>query len=138
MVTRMSWGLIFKLSMFGLVMAIATVFWIPSNVEPYFWLVIFLICGYVIGRSAQKPFFTGLLLGLVNCVWITGAHIIFSVQYLESHPAEAAMMRTTPLPGSPRLMMAVTGPVVGVISGVILGLLGLLGSKLGRPKQLAG
>ena len=34
------WKLIFRLSLFGLAMAIATVFAIPSNIEPAFWLVI--------------------------------------------------------------------------------------------------
>ena len=34
------WKLISRLSLFGLAMAIATVFAIPSNIEPAFWLVI--------------------------------------------------------------------------------------------------
>jgi hypothetical protein len=133
----MNWKLVFKLSLFGLVMGIATVFWIPSSVEPFCWLAIFLISGFAIGRSAGRPFITGLLVGLANCVWITGAHILFVGQYLASHAREAAMMTSGPLPGSPRLMMAVTGPVVGVITGITIGLLGLLASKLARPKRLA-
>jgi hypothetical protein len=36
----MDWKLIFGLSLFGLAMAIATVFIVPSNIEPAFWLVI--------------------------------------------------------------------------------------------------
>lgn len=40
----MDWKLIFQLSLFGLAMAVATVYVIPSNIEPVFWLVIFLIC----------------------------------------------------------------------------------------------
>ena len=35
----MKWKLIFLLSLFGLAMAFATVFWIPSMIEPVFWLV---------------------------------------------------------------------------------------------------
>jgi hypothetical protein len=134
----MDWKLIFGLSMFGLVMGIATVFWIPSNIEPFCWLAIFLISGFAIGRSAHWPFVRGVLVGLANRVWITGAHILFVGQYLANHAREAAMMKSGPLPASPRVMMALTGPVVGLISGIIIGLLGLLASKLGRPKQLAG
>lgn len=132
----MPWSLILKLSMFGLVMGIATVFWIPSNVEPFFWLLIFLICAYVIGRSSEKPFFTGILLGLANCVWITMAHILLFGQYLERHTREAAMMKSMPLPNSPRMMMALTGPLVRLISGIIMGLLAVLAAKLVRPKRL--
>ena len=61
----MDWKLIFQLSLFGLAMGIATVFVIPPNVEPAFWLVIFLICAYVIAkRRPAGSFVHGLLLGL--------------------------------------------------------------------------
>jgi hypothetical protein len=133
----MDWQLIGRLSMFGLVMGIATVFWIPSNIEPFCWLVIFLICGVAIGRSASMPFVTGLLLGLANCFWITAEHIVFFGQYVATHPRETEVMKSMPMPDSPRLMMAVTGPVVGIISGVVIGLLSLLASTLARPKRLA-
>ena len=133
----MSSSLILKLSMFGLVMGVASVFWIPPNAEPFFWLPIFLICAYVIGRTAKKPFLTGVLLGLANSVWITAAHILLSSEYLERHAREAAMMRTMPIPNSPRLMMAMMGPIIGLVSGVIIGLLALLASKLAKPKRLA-
>lgn len=134
----MPWKLILKLSMFGLAMGVATVFWIPSNIEPIFWLLIFLICGYVIGRSSEKPFLTGVLLGLANCVWITATHILLFSQYLEKHAREAAMMKTMPLPNSPRLMMALVGPLVGLVSGVIIGLLALLTAKFVRRKRIHG
>lgn len=133
----MNWKLILRLSMFGLAMGIATVFLIPSSVEPFCWVVIFLICGIAIGRSTSRPFITGLLLGLANCVWITTAHIVFFRQYLASHSQEAEMMKSMPLPDSPRMMMAVTGPIVGIVSGIVIGLLSLLATKLGPPKRLA-
>jgi hypothetical protein len=34
----MNWKLILQLSMLGLVMSLATVFLIPSSIEPAFWL----------------------------------------------------------------------------------------------------
>ena len=40
-------------------MAMATVYFIPSNIEPLCWLVIFIICAYLIGKvffvPAAKP-----------------------------------------------------------------------------------
>ena len=55
----MDWKLIFGLSLFGLAMAIGTVFVIPSNVEPIFWLVIFLVCAFLIARMRpDRLFFT--------------------------------------------------------------------------------
>ncbi len=129
----MNWKLIFQLSLFGLAMGIATVFLIPSKIEPAFWLVIFLICAYVIAkRRPAKLFLHGLLLGLANSVWITAAHVLLFDSYIARHAQEAAMMQSMPLPASPRLMMALTGPVVGLISGVIIGLFALGAAKLVR------
>lgn len=133
----MNWKLIFQLSLFGLAMGIGTVFFIPSNIEPIFWLVLFLICAYVIARScADKYFLHGFFLGLVNCVWVTSLHIIFFFQYFANHPREAAMMESM---GSPRLrlMMALFGPVIGIISGVVIGLFGFVAGKIVKPARAA-
>lgn len=125
----MNWKLIFQLSLFGLAMGVATVFVIPSKIEPAFWLVIFLICAYLIAkRSPGMYFLHGLLLGLANSVWITAAHVLLFDAYIARHAQEAAMMQS--MPASPRLMMALTGPVVGLISGVVLGLFALVAGKL--------
>jgi hypothetical protein len=131
----MDWKLILGLSLFGLAMAIATVFVIPSNVEPVFCLAIFLVCAFLIARNRPDGHFLhGLLVGIVNSVWVTAAHIIFFSQYIANHPKEAAMMSSMPLPDSPRLMMACVGPIVGVISGAIIGLLAYVARKLVKPR----
>ena len=60
----MDWKLIFGLSLFGLAMGIATVFVIRSDVEPVFWLFIFLTCAYLIARKRpDRHFLHGLLMG---------------------------------------------------------------------------
>jgi hypothetical protein len=131
----MDWKLILGLSVFGLAMAIATVFVIPSNIEPVFWLAIFLVCAFLIARRRRdRHFLHGLLVGIVNSVWVTSAHIIFFPQYIANHPKEAAMMSSMLLPNSPRLMMACTGPIIGIISGAIIGLLAYIAGKLVKPE----
>ena len=131
----MNYKLIFQLSLFGLAMAIATVFWIPSNIEPVFWLVIFIICAYSIAlKTSGRYFLTGFLVSIVNCVWITSAHILFLHTYLANHAQEAEMMAKMPMSDSPRLMMLITGPVVGVISGLVLGLFAYIGSRIMQKK----
>jgi hypothetical protein len=128
----MNWKLILQLSLFGLAMAFATVFLIPSKVEPIFWLAIFLVCAAFIARKAPgRHFLHGLCVSLLNCVWITSAHILFFETYVARHPEEAAMMAGSSLP--PRLMMLITGPVIGVISGLILGVFAWVASKLLKP-----
>lgn len=129
----MNWKLIFQLSLFGLAMGIATVYVIPSNIEPAFWLVIFLICAYLIAKGtvgAGMHFLHGLLLGIANSVWITAAHVLLFDRYVANHAREAAMMQNPSIPFSGKAMMAVVGPVVGVLSGVILGIFALVAGKL--------
>ena len=127
--------LIFQLSLFGLAMAIATVYVIPSRIEPLFWLVIFVICSYIIAKQCtEKYFLHGLCVSLVNAVWITAAHIILFDTYIANHAQEAAMMAKMPMPDSPRLMMLMTGPVIGLVSGIVLGLFAFIASKIIKKK----
>jgi hypothetical protein len=133
----MNWKLILQLSLFGLAMGIATVFVIPSNVEPVFWLVTFTITAYFIAtRTSNKRFQHGLLVGIANSVWVTGAHVLMFHQYIANHPRDAAMMTTMPLPDSPRLMMVMVGLAIGIASGAVIGLLALLAAKLVRPRSV--
>ncbi len=127
--------LIFQLSLFGLAMAIATVYFIPSNIEPLFWLVIFIVCAYIIAKQCTgKYFLHGLFVSLVNAVWITAAHIILFDSYIANHAEEATMMTRMPMPDAPRLMILMTGPVVGLISGLVLGLFAFIASKIIKKK----
>ncbi len=127
----MNWKLIFQLSLFGLAMGIATVYVIPSNIEPAFWLAIFLFCAYAIAKgSGGMNFLKGLLLGIANSVWITGAHVLLFGRYLAGHAREAAAMQQGPLASHPRSMMLIVGPLIGVVSGVIIGLLALIAGKM--------
>lgn len=120
----------FLLSLFGLAMAIATVFIVPSNVEPIFWVAIFIVCAIIIARVRSTAFFIhGLLVGIMNSIWVTGAHIVLFDRYIAKHPKEAAMMASMP-----RLMMALVGPGIGIVSGAIIGVFAFMAGKF-MPKQ---
>jgi hypothetical protein len=127
----MNWKAIGELSLFGLAMGVATVFLIPSTIEPLFWVAIFAISAYLIARRCpSREFVHGVLVGVANSVWVTSSHVLVFHQYMANHPQEAAMMSSMPLPDSPRLMMALVGPVIGVVSGALIGLLALVAGKL--------
>ncbi len=126
----MNWKLIFYLSLFGLIMAFATISWVPEKTEPVFWLIIFVICAYWVAKKCPgKYFLNGFMISLVNSVWITAAHIIFYSSYLSHHPSMAQMNQTMPMADSPRLMMLIMGPVFGAVSGLVLGLFCFIASK---------
>jgi hypothetical protein len=53
----MSWNLIFKLSLFGLTMGLATVYVIPSDIDLFCWLIIFIIYAYLIAKNCHSKYF---------------------------------------------------------------------------------
>jgi hypothetical protein len=132
----MNWKIIFQLSVFGLIMAFATVSLIPETVEFVFWLAIFIFCAYVIAKVCTGNYFLhGFFVSLVNCIWITTAHILFYSSYIAHHPNIAKMATEHPfLPTHPRLAMLITGPVFGVVSGLFLGLFAFIASKIVTKK----
>jgi hypothetical protein len=125
----MNWKLVFQLSLFGLAMAIATVYVIDSSIEPFVWLIIFVFCAWVMARRLpNRHFVHGLMIGIVNSLWVTSAHIILFDTYVASHVKELESLQQLPL--SPRIMMACTGPVIGVVSGLVLGLFAFIAAKI--------
>ncbi|SRR6266480_6758837 len=127
----MNWKLIFGLSLFGLAMAIATVFWIPSSIEWIFWLIIFIICAYLIAKNAPGNYFLhGFLVSLVNSFWITVAHVMFFTTFNQNHPEMEEMVAKLPLHEHPKRLMAIMGPIFGVLFGLVLGLFAFIASKM--------
>ena len=127
----MNWKLILCCSLFALGMSVATVYVIPSKIEWAFWLPIFIINAYLIAKNASgKYFFHGFLVSLVNCIWITAAHVLLFSSYIANHAEEAAMTATSPLHDHPRVMMLIVGPIIGIVSGLVQGLFALIASKL--------
>jgi hypothetical protein len=132
----MNWKIIFQLSVFGFIMAFATVFLIPEMFEPVFWLAIFIFSAFIIVQRVKGNYFWhGFFVSIVNCVWITAAHIIFYSTYIDNHPSIVKMSQEHPfLPDHPRLAMLIMGPVFGIVFGLVLGLFAFIGSLLVKKK----
>ena len=128
--------LIFQLSLFGLAMGVATISLIPQNIEPFFWLIIFIFCAYTIAKHCSGKFFMhGFMVSLVNSVWITAAHILFFETYIANHPDQLSMMAGLPMPYSPHIMMLLSGLPFGIAFGLVLGLFSFIASKIVKRKQ---
>ena len=117
---NMDWRLVLSLSLFGLAMAFGTVYVIPPSVEPFIWLAILVTSAVIIARRRpDRPFAHGFATGLMNSVWMTAGHILLYDTFMAGHPSEAEFIKTAPMP--PRVMMLLTGPVVGIVTGIIMG-----------------
>jgi len=129
----MNWKLIFLLSLFGLAMAFLAISIVPSTVEPFCWLLIFIISSYCIAKYAPgKYFLHGLMVSIFNSVWITAAHAAFFDQYIATHPEflQATAGLPPDLAGHPRRMMLPIGAISGVLFGIILGIFAFVASRI--------
>ncbi len=134
----MNWKIIFLLSLFGLAMAILTLNVIPAVIEPLIWLAIFIVCAYLIAKNCSSKYFLhGFLVSILNSVWIITIHIIFVKAYFTTHPQQTSVNVAIPLLNHPRLMMLIVGPIIGVISGIVLGLFSFIASKIVKKKIIA-
>jgi hypothetical protein len=125
----MNLKLVFQLSLFGLIMAFATVSLIPEKVEFVFWLAIFAFCAYVIAKVCTgKYFLHGFVLSLINSVWITAGHLLFFTSYMAHHPGVADMTyKWGTHPRTYTLLLAIPS---GIIFGLIMGLFAFIASKI--------
>jgi hypothetical protein len=129
----MNWKLIFLLSLFGLAMGFATVSLIPTNLEPFCWLIIFIISAIAIAKYAPGRFFLhGFMVSIVNSVWITAAHCAMFYAYIASHPEYVQAINGLPpdLALHPRRMMVPIGIISGIIFGIVLGLVAWIAGKI--------
>ena len=131
----MNFKLIVQLSLFGLIMAFATISLIPETKEPIFWLVIFIFCAYVFAKVGTGRYFLhGFLTSIFNSVWITGAHLFFFSSYVAHHPDMAKMSDNMGYFSThPRTLMAIMGLPFGAIFGIFLGLFCFVASLIVKP-----
>jgi predicted membrane-bound dolichyl-phosphate-mannose-protein mannosyltransferase len=134
----MNWKLVGLLSLFGVAMGLGLVFFIPSNIEPILWLVIFVFSGYQIAKHCPKRrFLHGLLVGLFDSLLKTTTHLSLLSVYLARHQQEIAMIRKMTSAVTPVQLIVLTAPVWGLIYGVVTGLLAVLAASLIKAKQRA-
>jgi hypothetical protein len=135
----MNWKLIFQLSVFGLIMAFATISLIPEKIEPLFWLVIFIFCAYTIARiCTEKYFFNGFMVSVINCVWITAVDLIFCADYMKNHADRSATAMHMPaaMNTHPREVILAIAPISAIVFGLILGLFAFIASKIVKKKKM--
>lgn len=118
------------LSIFGLIMAFATVFLIHKDIEIILWIPVMMVCGYTIARHCFASYFLhGFLVGILSSLIIVSIHLIFWTQWLDFYVKMRKYAINPMIHNHPRLSMALMGLGVGILSGTIIGLLSLYLSK---------
>ena len=126
----MNWTVIILLSSFGLVMGLLSIKGYTQKLEPFLWLLFGIITSLVLSKNIDSRTFLhvlliGLFWGLLNGI----TQSVFFDQYLANNANLHERFKQSTFI-QPRYLVLVTGPVIGLITGLVLGGLTLLLKKI--------
>jgi ABC-type dipeptide/oligopeptide/nickel transport system permease subunit len=116
----------------GALIGVATVFGlIPAGHERWFWLAVGVVSAVVIARvMPNRHFLEGFAAGFVACTLAPLIQGACFDTYLAHNALAADTFKSVPAGLSPRLLVLVSAPVIGVLMGTVLGLMSWLAAKL--------
>ncbi len=129
----MNWKLILGLSLWGLLMGLATTYIISAKYEPVCWLVIFLISAHRIAEYAiERYFLHGFFTGLFDSIWMGIVHSAFSADYYTKNvdAAHNFARMVDQWHVSNTVAMLIMSLIIGAASGLVLGLFSYIASKI--------
>ena len=132
----MNLKLVLQLSLFGLIMAFATVSLIPEKLEFIFWIIIFAFVGYVLAKvGTGKYFWHGFMVSIFNSIWLVAVHLMFFDSYIAHHPDMSKMNEgVSYFATHPRMFMLITAVPFGIFFGLFQGVFAWIASKLVKPR----
>ncbi|PWT96282.1 MAG: hypothetical protein C5B55_00195 [Blastocatellia bacterium] len=132
----MNWRLIFLLSTFGVLMAIASVFGMTRGIEPLLWLLIFVLYAWWIVKNCRRLYFLhAFMASVINGIWISIIHAAFFSTYTRHNPEVVEKFKTLPPGVNLRVLMLAIGPLLGAIFGVIAGLFAIVAARVAKKKE---
>lgn len=126
----MDWTVIIIFSAVGLIMGLLSVKGFTQKLEPFLWLLFSIVVALVLSKNvAHKTFLHGVLIGLSWGIINGLTQSAFFDTYLASNPQlKQSFSKSTFI--QPRYFGLITGPIIGVLTGLVLGGLSLLLKKL--------
>jgi hypothetical protein len=135
----MNWKLIGLLCGFGVLMGGASVLGFTKGVEGLLWLVIGVICVWLIVWRAPVRFLPhGFFVGLIGGAVAPVIQFLFFSAYLANNPELATRFAEIPGGMEPRYFVLMLTPIIGLISGLMLGLACWLVAKLAGKSRVGG
>lgn len=116
------------LSILGIVLSVARIFWVSSSDETLYWIGIYVVAPFVIARFCQEKFFiNGFVLAVLYSFFILIFQLYFYDEYVLRHASESVNSLQTEesyegfLSDSPKMNMIISIPFYGILKGVLLG-----------------
>jgi len=126
----MDWKLIILLSSFGIIMGLLSVKGFTQKLEPFLWILFAIISALVIsknisGKTFLHAFIVGICWGVFNALC---QHFFFEKYMANNLPLRENFNKITFI--QPKYFVLITGPLIGLITGAVLGGLSLLVKKI--------
>jgi hypothetical protein len=120
----MNWRLVALLSLYGVIMGIASVLGHASGKEALWWLVAAVVCaGIIAWREPARAFRHGFVVGTLGGMATPFIQALFFSTYREHNPQIVADLEHLPLGlGAPTFILLLS-PATAAVNGVVLGLL---------------
>ena len=126
----MDWKIIALMSAIGLIMGLLSVKGFTQKIEPVLWLLFSIATSLIVSKNIDgKLFLHGLLIGTAWGIFNGMIQSAFYEIYLSNNPSLQQKFQKNSFI-QPRYFVLVTAPVIGLITGLILGGLSLLLRKL--------
>lgn len=127
---KMNYTFIIILSTFGLVMGALSVKGYTQKIEPFLWLALGIFASLVISKNiSEKTFLHALVIGLLWGILNGITQSVFFDKYMANNTSlQDSFKKVTFV--QPRYFVLMTAPVIGLITGAVLGGLSLLLKKL--------
>ena len=123
----MNWLLIILLSVFGGIMGLLSIKGYTQKIEPFLWILFAIATALVLSRNVENRAFVhaviiGFCWGLLNGLIQSS----FFDQYLANSPSLKDSFEKSASVIKPRYFVLITGPLIGLVIGAVMGGLTLL------------
>lgn len=127
----MNWKLVVSLSGLGVLMGGASVLGLTRGFEGVLWLVLAALATVVMVRRAQtRPLLHGFFVGFIGGGLAPVVQFLFFSTYLANNPEVAKQFSRVPSGLGAHYFVLILAPIIGLVSGVVLGLMCWLGAWL--------
>ena len=122
---------IWMLTLFGVLMGLASVFGYTQSNEWLYWLVIAVISGFVIAKVTDRQIFVkSVVVGLFMGIFTGVIQSVLFDKYLENNPQSLDGFKEIPLSFAPQFVVLFTGPFIGIVFGLFIGLIAIIIDKI--------
>jgi len=129
----MKWKLVASLSLLGGAMGLGSVLGLRGIPAALAWTALAVFCAGKIGRAVpERAFVPGFLTGFLGIVAATLVQVVLISVYLENQPELAAELSGLPTTLNARTLIAISGPFLGAVGGLVLALLSWIASRIER------